>query len=61
MITTILYMCVCGSGKPYVMGTKCSSKMAISEILFLVGDFLSMKKKHNFCKGRFRSRVSVGG
>ncbi len=51
---------MCGSGKPYVMGTKSSSKMAISEILFLVGHFFSMKK-NNFCKGRFRSRVSVGG
>ncbi len=53
-------VCVCGSGKPYVMGTKCFSKMAISEILFLVGDFL-YEKNNNFCKGRFRSRVSVGG
>ncbi len=46
MITTILYMCVCGSGKPNVMGTKCSSKMAISEILFLVGDFFFYEKKN---------------
>ncbi len=33
------------------MGTKCSSKMAISEILFLLGDFFSI----------FKNRVSVGG
>ncbi len=42
MISTILCMSVSGLGKTLVMGTKCSSKMEISEILFLVGDFYSI-------------------